>query len=106
MTIAVYSKAGCGRCVAAKEKIRLMKLEYQEHDIEYHTRHHEGWRTDGSVEVMSAYHGMDTLPLIRIGDRFYDYVGAMSTLKQQLRDLAPAVEAAPAEAVLAPVESV
>ena len=100
MTIAVYSKAGCGKCVSAKEKIRLMKLEYQEHDIEYHTRHHDGWRTDGSVEVLSAYHGMDTLPLIRIDNRFYDYVDAMKVLKSRLREQAvtTAVEA-PAAAV-------
>ena len=86
MTIAVYSKLGCGKCAAAKEKIRMMNMEYQEHDIEYHIRLHDGWREDGSVEVLSAYHGMDTLPLIRINSRFYDYAGAMSELKKRLRE--------------------
>lgn len=93
MTIAVFSKQGCGKCQAAKEKIRLMNLSYEEHDIEYHTTLHEGWRQDGSVEILSAYTDMDTLPLIRINGQFHDYSGAMRVLKEGLRAAATTIPA-------------
>lgn len=96
MNIEVYSKPGCGKCQAAKEKIRLMKLSYVEKDIERYTTIHEGWRHDGTVDVLTAHEEMNTIPLIRIDDDFYDYSGAIRVLKSQdqARAIAPAAEAA------------
>lgn len=82
MIIHVYGKPGCVKCEAAKEKLRKMGLAYTEHDLAYHTAIHEGWREDGSVEAMAAHTQMDTLPLISIGDTFYDYPSAMRRLKE------------------------
>ena len=85
VTIRVYSKDGCGKCEAAKDKLKRMGLEYQEHDLEYHVAHHEGWREDGSVAVMAAHSLMDTLPLIQLGEDFHDYPSAMRKLKEMRR---------------------
>lgn len=79
--IHVYSKAGCGICEAAKEKIKAMGFSYHEHSLAYHTSPHEGWREDGSVDAMAAHALLDKLPLIRVGGEFHDYPAAMRKLK-------------------------
>lgn len=82
MTIQVYSKPGCGKCEAAKDKLRRMGFEYNEHNLSYHIQHHEEWREDGSVEVMAAHTLLDTLPIFKVDNEFYDYPGAMRELKR------------------------
>ena len=81
MTIEVYGKKGCGKCEAAKDKLRRMGFEYKEHSLAYHIAHHENWRNDGSVEVMAAHTLLDTMPLLKIGSEIMDYPGAMRMLK-------------------------
>lgn len=81
MTIQVYSKHGCGKCDAAKSKLRMMGLPFTEHDLEYHTSLHDGWRNDGSIDVMAAHTMMDTLPIFRVDGEFHDYPSAMRVLK-------------------------
>ncbi len=81
MVISVYSKKGCGKCEAAKDKIRKMGYAYEEHDLAYHVAPHDGWREDGSVAVMAAHSQLDTMPLIRVGEEIHDYPGAMKALK-------------------------
>jgi len=90
MTIRIYSKEGCGKCEAAKDKLRRLGYDYQEHDLEYHVGPHDGWREDGSVEVMAAHTLMDTLPLIQVDGDFHDYPSAMRKLKG-MRQPAPAL---------------
>ncbi|MDR1535527.1 MAG: glutaredoxin [Planctomycetota bacterium] len=89
MTIEVYSKPGCGKCAAAKSKLNLMGLDYAEHNLEYHVKLHEGWRLDGSADVMAAHTLLDTLPIFRLDGEFCDYPTAMRKLKD-LRRPAPA----------------
>ena len=84
MTIHVYSKVDCGKCEAAKTKLKIMGLSYTEHNLEYHVTHHDGWRDDGSADVMAAHTQMDTLPLFRLGETFLDYPGAMKALKTRM----------------------
>jgi len=86
MTISVYGKTGCGRCTAAKDKLKMMGFKYDEHDLAYHTGFHENWRTDGSIEVLAAHADNEALPLIRIGTSFHDYAGAMKVLKDLARE--------------------
>lgn len=81
MTIHVYSKPGCGKCDAAKNKLKLMGLPYTEHNLEYYVNLHEGWRSDGSADVMAAHTMLDTLPIFRLNDEFHDYPSAMRKLK-------------------------
>lgn len=81
MTIQVYSKPGCGKCTAAKNKLQLMGLVYTEHNLEDYVSFHEGWRHDGSADVMAAHSMLDTLPLFRVDGEFHDYPSAMRKLK-------------------------
>ena len=81
MTIHVYSKPGCGKCDAAKNKLKLMGLNYTEHNLEYYVNLHDGWRTDGSADVMAAHTMLDSLPIFRLNDEFHDYPTAMRKLK-------------------------
>lgn len=82
MTIQVYSKPGCGKCEAAKDKLKRMGFKYDEHNLTYHIEHHDGWREDGSVEAMAAHTLLDTLPIFRVEGEFMDYPGAMRELKR------------------------
>jgi glutaredoxin len=81
MVVEVYSKPGCGKCVAAKDKLQKMGFDYNEHNLHYHVTHHDGWREDGSIDVLAAYSEMNTLPLLKVGDEVLNYSGAMKALK-------------------------
>ena len=51
---------------------------------------HEGWREDGSVEILAGYASIGSrLPVIRIGGDFHDYAGAMRQLKARRGAQAP-----------------
>lgn len=82
MVIQVFSKPGCGKCEAAKDKLKRMGLEYAEHNLGYHIEHHDGWREDGSVEAMAAHTLLDTLPIFKVENDFHDYPSAMRELKK------------------------
>ncbi|MDR0363373.1 MAG: hypothetical protein LBJ46_11935 [Planctomycetota bacterium] len=88
MEIHVYSKLGCGKCDAAKKKLALMGFDYTEHNLEYHVSLHDGWRQDGSTDVMAAHSIMDTLPLFKLDEEFHDYPTAMRLLKERTLALA------------------
>ena len=90
MTIEVYSKPGCGKCEAAKKKLGIMGLEYTEHNLEYHVTWHDGWRHDGSADVMTAHNLLDTMPLFRVNGVFHDYPNAMRCIKAEAESLAAA----------------
>ena len=83
MLIRVYGKVGCGLCIAAKQKLAKLNKPYEDCELEHFTKHHEGWREDGSVEVLAAYSEKKAMPLIQIDGVFYDYPGAMSKLKKE-----------------------
>ena len=84
MTIEVYSKEGCAICKAAKQKLERMGLPFESRDITATIEPHDGWREDGSVEVLAAYAMIDShLPVIRIDGEFTDYPGAMRRLKER-----------------------
>ncbi len=85
MTIEVFSKPGCGICEAAKSKLKIMGFDYVEHNLEYHITHHEGWRQDGSADVMTAHSMLDTMPIFRVNGHFHDYPTAMRLLKSHTR---------------------
>jgi len=82
LTIDIYAKEGCGLCGAAKSKFSMCGLEYNSHDMDKVIQPHEGWREDGSVEVLAAFAMHDgALPLIRIDGEYMNYPGAMRRLK-------------------------
>jgi len=51
--------------------------EYDEKSYQYYVTYHDGWRRDGSVDVMAAkcYYGDDAVPLIQHNGQIYDYAG-------------------------------
>ncbi len=82
MMIDIYAKKECGICASAKEKLRLMGLPHKTFDLDKVMEHHEGWREDGSVEVLAAYAMLDShVPVICIDGEYHDYPGAMRFLK-------------------------
>jgi glutaredoxin len=89
VTIDVYSKEGCKKCDSAKEKLVLMGFDYRSHELELLLQAHDGWREDGSVEMLAAYASIDNqIPVIRIDEDFHDYPGAMSRLKALRKEAA------------------
>ncbi len=88
MTIHVYSKPGCGKCESAKKKLKMMGLNYTEHNLEYYVSLHDGWREDGSAEVMAAHTMLDSMPIFRLNDEFHDYPTAMRKLKDSTQRIA------------------
>jgi len=84
--ITVYSKEGCGKCEAAKDKLEKMGFEYDVKDLEQAIEVHDGWREDDTYAVMVAHIMMDTLPIISIKyegmePQYHDYSSAMKELK-------------------------
>jgi len=89
--IRVFSKAGCGKCEAAKEKIKRLGFGYEEHNLHYHIQPHDNWRGNGDVELVAGIAFLDlepkeALPTIEIDGVVYDYSRAMKKLKQIKRD--------------------
>lgn len=90
MKIKVYSKPGCGICESAKKKIKLMGFDYEEHNLEYHINHHEGWKESGATDLMShcafegdPNHQLPTIEIIENGkSQYFDYPSAMRYLKK------------------------
>jgi len=83
MQITLYSKQNCGLCKSAKEKLLRLGLSFEVKDIEYMTELHDGWRTDGSIEILAAHSLINKkIPMIEIDGEYYDYSGAMRRLKR------------------------
>ena len=84
--IKVYGKVQtkCMKCDSAKEKLVRMGLKFEVHDIDYLTEPHEGWRDDGSVDVMAGWALKNqAVPLIEIDTKYYTYPQAMKELKRR-----------------------
>jgi len=85
-SVQVYGKAGCGLCKAAAEKFTLLGIPNERLEISQFLKLHDGWKTDGSIEVCSAYYAMDQrLPIIKMAGEFYDYPKAMRRVKELKR---------------------
>lgn len=79
--VIVYGKEGCKLCAAAKEKLTLMGVAFTSEELATAILPHDGWREDGTAELMAASVYYDTMPIIRIGEYCYNYPGAMKQLK-------------------------
>jgi len=81
MTIKVFGSETCEFCAEAKEKLDVMGLAYDALNVADYTDLHDGWRDDDAIDVLVALELNDRrLPLIKIDDAFFDYVGAMDHL--------------------------
>ena len=83
MTI-VYSLPNCGKCDAAKEKLDIFHIQYEERPYKHYMTYHDGWRNDGSLEAISArcFFGEKAVPLIEHDGKFFDYPGFMKEVKR------------------------
>jgi glutaredoxin len=90
MVVIVYGKpAGtCDKCDKAKEHLGHMKVDYTFILAEKLMEHHEGWRTDGSVERAAFYAGLDNnekLPVFEVNGELFNYPNGMGKVKELLR---------------------
>lgn len=81
--IQIYGKPGCAMCDKAKEKLRMGGIPFMFVDVS----DLDGWRDDGRVDFMVEKtlredNGKPELPLLRIGEAFYDYPEAMAWLRK------------------------
>ncbi|MFA5324309.1 MAG: glutaredoxin domain-containing protein [Smithella sp.] len=80
--IKIYGKPGCGKCEAAKEKLKLLGLEFESCNLSDFVVWHENWRQDESVTVLAFYSKIHNhMPIISIDGELYEYEGAMKVLK-------------------------
>jgi len=90
MQITIYGKKGCGKCTAAKDKMRLMGVEYTSANLADFINPTEGWRDGPHREVLAwaadqnASLG-DAMPAIQINDRVYDYSGGIKEIRRILK---------------------
>ena len=92
-SIKVYGKPGCGLCEAAKQKLKMMGLEYQSLNLADYTELHEGWRQDRSCEILAAYRLIDKMPVVEIDGEYHDYPTAMRQLKERMQETKEGVPA-------------
>lgn len=88
-TVTLYTLPKCGKCDSAKEKIEILKkkgveVEYEVKPYEKYINHHDGWKNDESIDVLTArhYYGEHAVPLIRCDGHMYDYPGFMKVIKK------------------------
>jgi len=85
--VKVYGKKDCGKCEAAKDKLKMFGVPFTVHTLADTITLHEGWRTDGSAEILACYSHTETMPVILMDHEAFSYPEAMKKLKS-LRDLA------------------
>jgi hypothetical protein len=94
--VRVYGRTDCGKCTSLKDKLKKLRVEYEERDIDLFTGGHAGWADDGSVELMVHLCMLDSkdmvdghvpIPIVSIendnnGHDFFSYSGAIKRLKE------------------------
>jgi len=61
-----------------------MGLDFKVRDIDYLTGYHEGWRIDGSIDVLAGHSLVNkSIPMIQIGKEYFTYSGSMKELKKK-----------------------
>lgn len=80
----IYSLPDCGKCDAAKQKLNIFHIQFEERPYGHYLTYHDGWREDGSLEAITArcFFGEKAVPLIEHYGIFYDYPGFMKEVKR------------------------
>ena len=88
--IRIYGKAGCERCTAAKEKLDLLGLKYEYHDlseiIDEKTNH---WRTrvDEALDLRAEMCIDESVPIVWMkGKGYMRYAAAMKAAKEAAKE--------------------
>ena len=78
MKVTIYTKVGCKLCEAAKQKLRLLAVPFEERDLDAELSPAAAW----PVELRAQHAFIDErVPMILIDGRPHDYAGAMRELK-------------------------
>jgi len=91
MDVRVYGKDGCGKCDAAKDKLKKFGIPYQERMLADVIEHHDGWRDDNAVDIMACYADSGTMPVIVIDGAAHTYPETMKRLKEMRSNQQPQV---------------
>ena len=92
--VVIFGKLTCRLCDAAKEKFKLLNIPYKFKEIEPLLELHNGWRTDGSVDLQAFYQYYEhVLPIIKMDEKYFTYPLAMAHLKDTKKAQAPVKEA-------------
>lgn len=83
MTV-IYGLPNCIKCNAAKEKFGIFNIDHEERSYEQYVTYHEGWKNDGSLDVLTAkcFYGDTAVPIIEHDGKMYDYPGFMRKIKE------------------------
>lgn len=98
--IVVYGKPGCGKCEAAKDKLKRMGLAYEFRGLRERITPLAGidqsataplpgaprahWRDDDTTDLAAAYCLYDgDMPLICVDGIIFNYAGAMKAIKKR-----------------------
>lgn len=81
--VKLYGLPKCGKCEKAKEKLKMFNVEYEECDYKHFVTLHDGWRYDGSINVIAgkSFYGEHAVPLIEVDNKVFDYPRFMKELK-------------------------
>ena len=81
MVIIIYGRPNCKKCVAAKEHINGMGLQYDYKDIDAVLED----RSDESLDLLSTLSYFNNeYPVIRVDDEYLNYPAGMKRLKELL----------------------
>jgi hypothetical protein len=81
--IDIYGRDTCDVCNRFKKRVSDMGFKYNSHNIDEKINHHEGWKTDGSIEVLAAMHCINDshLPVAKIDGKFMNFSSSINFLK-------------------------
>jgi glutaredoxin len=82
----VYGLPECKKCIAAKDKLDRNQIKYEERSYKDYMTYHDGWKNDGSIDVLTArsFYGENAVPLIERDGKLYDYPGFMKQLRIEI----------------------
>lgn len=81
--IDIYGRETCDVCKRFKKRVSDMGFEYNSHNIDEKINHHDGWKNDGSVEILAAMHSINDgyPPVTKIDGKFMSFSASINFLK-------------------------
>ena len=70
--ITMYSRENCESCKKIEERLKKRNIEFVKEGVDYYLSPHEGWREDGSADILAALLLNDNnLPVFKLDNEFY-----------------------------------
>jgi len=86
MTVQIFGADGCEKCENAKKHASEMGFEYEFVQLADRYDHHEGWRENGSRELVAFCESIATdhipLPVLQVQGEYMEYTQAMRAMKK------------------------